>query len=113
MPGREFGLATVGSLVYWRHFANAEDWPVGLSGNYNVTRRARRSYETFHRDKRRSGVDRLAILETRNGGGRRASRLRLFLAALAGVLRPRCAESFGRVAAHAAATGWAVVLCRR
>jgi hypothetical protein len=62
---------------------------VGSSGNYNVTRRARRSDESFHRDKRRSGVDRLAILEARTGGGRRPSRLRLFLSALTGLLRRR------------------------
>ena len=62
---------------------------MSLSGNYNVSRRPKRSYENFHRDKRRSGVDRLAILEARNGGGRRPSRLRLFLSALTGFLRRR------------------------
>jgi hypothetical protein len=34
-------------------------------------------------------VDRLAILEARHGGGRRPSRLRLFLSALTGLLRRR------------------------
>ena len=63
---------------------------MGLNGNYNVTRRAKRSDETFHRDKRRSGVDRLAILESRNQPrSARATGLRGFLSALSGLLRRR------------------------
>lgn len=61
---------------------------VGLSGNYNVTRRARRSYENFHRDKRRSGVDRLAMLESRTGRPRKSG-VREFFAALSSLLRRR------------------------
>lgn len=61
---------------------------MGLSGNHNVTRRARRSYENFHRDKRRSGVDRLAMLESRTARPRRSG-LREFFNALTNLLRRR------------------------
>ncbi len=62
---------------------------MALNGSFNVTRRANRSYETFHRDKRRTGVDRLGMLETRSSGRRRTSGLREFLSALSSILRRR------------------------
>ena len=63
---------------------------MSLNGNFNVTRRARRSYETFHRDKRRKDVDRLAILESRVGGRRPpAGGLQSLFKALGRLLRPR------------------------
>lgn len=61
-----------------------------MSGNFNVSRRPKRSYENFHRDKRRSGVDRLAILEARTGSrGPRSSALREFFSALGSLFRRR------------------------
>lgn len=62
---------------------------MSLSGSHNVTRRARRSYENFHRDKRRTGVDRLAMLESRTNPQRAASGLRHFISALTQLFRRR------------------------
>lgn len=55
--------------------------------NQNVSRRPRRSDESFHRDKRRKNVDRLAILESRVSDRRRPSALRIVVSALTGFLR--------------------------
>ena len=60
---------------------------MALNGSFNVTRRAKRSYEHFHRDKRRNGVDRLAMLESRTNPVRRSSGLRGLFSALGGLLR--------------------------
>ena len=63
---------------------------MSLNGSFNVTRRAKRSYEHFHRDKRRNGVDRLAMLESRTAPAvRRSSGLRGLFSALGGLLRRR------------------------
>ena len=56
-------------------------------GNFNVTRRPNRKDESFHRDKRRRGVDRLGMLE--GGRRRRPSALKIFFSALTGLLRRR------------------------
>ena len=53
--------------------------------NFNVSRRSNRKDESFHRDKRRRGVDRLGMLE----GHRRPSPLKVFFSALTGLLRRR------------------------
>jgi hypothetical protein len=55
-------------------------------GNFNVSRRPNRKDESFHRDKRRRGVDRLGMLEGRR---RRPSRLKALFSALTGLLRRR------------------------
>jgi hypothetical protein len=63
---------------------------VSLKGVFNVYRRPNRSYEGYHRDKRRKNVDRLAILEARKDPTvRRRSGFREFLAALASIFRGR------------------------
>ena len=78
-----------GSLVYCGIVAGERSLPVPMSGNFNITRRARRSYETYHRDKRRKGVDRLAILESRNAPRSPQSGLRSFFTALGRLLGRR------------------------
>jgi hypothetical protein len=55
-------------------------------GNFDVSRRPKRKDESFHRDKRRRGVDRLGMLE---GHRRRPSALKVFFSALTGLLRRR------------------------
>lgn len=59
---------------------------MSLTGSHNVTRRARRSDETFHRDKRRKDVDRLAILESRTAPRRRRSAFEAVLGTIARLL---------------------------
>jgi len=61
--------------------------PVSLKGVFNVYRRPNRSYEGYHRDKRRKNVDRLAILESRTSSVRRPSRFREFLSAISSIFR--------------------------
>jgi hypothetical protein len=63
---------------------------VSLKGVFNVYRRPNRSYEGYHRDKRRKNVDRLAIFESRHAPPK-PSAFRRFTMALASFLsrRPR------------------------
>jgi hypothetical protein len=61
---------------------------VSLKGVFNVYRRPNRSYEGYHRDKRRKNVDRLAILESRNAPPPR-SRFREFISALGSIFKRR------------------------
>lgn len=61
---------------------------MSLKGVFNVYRRPNRSYEGYHRDKRRKNVDRLAILESRHTPPK-PSAFRRFLIALAGRLGGR------------------------
>lgn len=61
---------------------------MSLKGVFNVYRRPNRSYEGYHRDKRRKNVDRLAILESRHTGGRRST-FRELISALASIVRRR------------------------
>jgi hypothetical protein len=65
---------------------NTDEGTHVAGGNFNVSRRPNRKDETFHRDKRRRGVDRLGMLE---GHRRRPSALRVFFSALGGLLRRR------------------------
>ncbi|QOV92130.1 hypothetical protein [Humisphaera borealis] len=61
---------------------------MSLKGVFNVYRRPNRSYEGYHRDKRRKNVDRLAILESRHSPGTpRRSAFREFVSALASIVR--------------------------
>lgn len=63
---------------------------MSLKGVFNVYRRPNRSYEGYHRDKRRKNVDRLAILEARRDPTiRRRSAVREFFAALTSIFRGR------------------------
>jgi hypothetical protein len=62
---------------------------VSLKGVFNVYRRPNRSYEGYHRDKRRKNVDRLAILEGSRTSGSRRSSFREFLSAIASIFRRR------------------------
>ena len=55
----------------------------------NLSRRAHRSDETFHRSKRRKGVDRVAMLDIVKSGPRRPSAARRFLSALSDLFRRR------------------------
>jgi hypothetical protein len=56
---------------------------------FNVYRRPNRSYEGYHRDKRRKNVDRLAILESRHAGPPPPSAVRRFLGAIGRLMRRR------------------------
>jgi hypothetical protein len=62
---------------------------VSLKGVFNVYRRPNRSYEGYHRDKRRKNVDRLAILESRHAGPPPPSAMRRFLGAIGRLMRRR------------------------
>jgi hypothetical protein len=63
---------------------------VSLKGVFNVYRRPNRSYEGYHRDKRRKNVDRLAILESRaTPATRRRSAFREFVSAIGSIFRQR------------------------
>ena len=63
---------------------------MSLKGVFNVYRRPNRSYEGYHRDKRRKNVDRLAILEARHDPTvRRRSPLRDLLSAIASIFKRR------------------------
>ena len=63
---------------------------MSLKGVFNVYRRPNRSYEGYHRDKRRKNVDRLAILESRNAPAKPRSAFKDFVSGLLGrVLRLR------------------------
>jgi hypothetical protein len=63
---------------------------VSVKGVFNVYRRPNRSYEGYHRDKRRKNVDRLGILEARvGGGGKRRGGFRAFLSAIGSIFRMR------------------------
>lgn len=62
---------------------------MSLKGVFNVYRRPNRSYEGYHRDKRRKNVDRLAILESRHTPSGRRSAFREFVSALASIVRRR------------------------
>jgi hypothetical protein len=55
----------------------------------NMSRRAHRSDETFHRGKRRRGLDHLAMFEAAKAGPRRPSAIRRMLSAIAGVFTRR------------------------
>ncbi|HEX8915582.1 MAG TPA: hypothetical protein VF796_24730 [Humisphaera sp.] len=60
---------------------------MSLKGVFNVYRRPNRSYEGYHRDKRRKNVDRLAILESRtNPTPRRRGAFRELVSAIVGGL---------------------------
>ena len=60
---------------------------MSLKGVFNVYRRPNRSYEGYHRDKRRKNVDRLAILESRHSTTPRRSRFREFISAIASIVK--------------------------
>ena len=59
---------------------------MSLKGVFNVYRRPNRSYEGYHRDKRRKNVDRLAILESRTKPVKRSA-LRQFISRVAAILQ--------------------------
>lgn len=64
---------------------------MSLKGVFNVYRRPNRSYEGYHRDKRRKNVDRLAILESRTSSTpvRRRGAFREFISAIGSIFRRR------------------------
>ncbi|MDB5294170.1 MAG: hypothetical protein JWO31_153 [Phycisphaerales bacterium] len=63
---------------------------MSLKGVFNVYRRPNRSYEGYHRDKRRKNVDRLAILESRTGSAAKPrGAFRDFVSALLSIVRRR------------------------
>jgi hypothetical protein len=68
----------------------SKEYRVSLKGVFNVYRRPNRSYEGYHRDKRRKNVDRLAILEARHDPTvRRRSAFREFVSAVLSIFRGR------------------------
>jgi len=54
-----------------------------------MSRRAHRADETFHRGKRRRGIDQLAMFEAAKAGPRPPSAMRRMLSAIASVFTPR------------------------
>jgi hypothetical protein len=55
----------------------------------NLSRRSHRADESFHRSKRRKGVERVAMLDIVKSGPRPPSAARRFLSALTGLFRRR------------------------
>jgi hypothetical protein len=62
---------------------------VNFGRQNNMYRRAHRADETFHRGKRRRGIDHLAMLEAAKAGPRPPSAMRRMLSAIASALTPR------------------------
>jgi hypothetical protein len=62
---------------------------VNFGRQNNMSRRAHRADENFHRGKRRRGIDHLAMLEAAKAGPRPPSAVRRMMSAIASVFSPR------------------------